>query len=73
MSHCTSVVVSKRKLKKTKIRRKRHSIDLLLTYKTTEAIRPANAPTAMNVIVPNRIPPVKRVKPKHDPLENQEG
>jgi hypothetical protein len=60
-------------LKKTEIRRKRHSIDLLLTYKTIETIRPASAPTAINAIIPNRIPPVKRVKPKHDPLENHEG
>jgi len=35
-------------------------------YKTIEAIRPAIAPQPSNTIDPNKIPPLKRVKPKHN-------
>jgi hypothetical protein len=37
-----------------------------------EVIRPPIAARERNIIVPKRIPPLKRVKPKHNGLENQE-
>jgi len=35
-------------------------------------MRPPSDPTARNIIVPNRIPPLKRVKPKHKGFDQHE-
>jgi len=41
-------------------------------YNTSEVIRPPIDATARNIIVPNRIPPLKRVKPKHKGFDQHE-